>query len=292
MCSPRLTVRLIIFSYRLLGDYWDVIYANGSYYLYDFNNEIVMRVNQNREVDLICSHEGVDFNGRVFRVDYDDNSWLLMNKKYKSIVCMDTSNKEFFEIDKVIGGDCDDFHCLPGEKVLLLTEDGFLILYEYNKREKSSKLLTYKKIPLFRNRNEVAITLSVCPRNKMVAITTRVKTVYSMSRLILYSIEKDSLEYKAEIDLYDRETKYFCAMSFYNYFDDNLILTGLTRQENSILCTFLYDGENFRELVSKRVITEAKNPRKLQLVNNVIIGADDFGKLIRISYNYNDCVTG
>lgn len=263
-----------------------MIYANGSYFLYDFNNEIVMRVNPNREVDLICTHEGVDFNGRVFRVDSDDSSWLLMNKKYKSIICMNTNNKQSFEIQKTLGADCDDFQCLPGGRVLMLTEDGFLILQEYSKEEETSEVITYKQIYLLKNRNEVAITLVVCPQNKIAAISTRVKTVYSMSRLILYSIGEGSLDYKAEIDLYDRETKYFCAMSFYNYYNDNLILTGLTRQEKSILCTFLYDGENFKELVSKRIVTEAKNPRKLQLVGNEIIGADDYGKLIRISYNY------
>lgn len=246
-----------------------------------------MRVNQNREVDLICRHEGVDFNGRVFRLDYDDHSWLLMNKKYTSIVCMNTRTKESFEIFNKTGGDCDDFHCLPGERVLLITEDGILILYKYNKREKKSELKTCKKIPLLRNRNEVAITLSVCPKNKIAAITTRVKTVYSMSRLLLYSIKEDNqLEYKAEIDLYDRDTMYFCAMSFFNYVGDILILTGLTRQDNSILCTFIYDGESFWELVEKRMVTQAKNPRKLQLVGDEIIGADDFGKLIRIGYTY------
>lgn len=180
------------------------------------------------------------------------------------------------------GEDCDDFETLSNSRVLLLTEDGNLLLYSYDKLRKSSRLLSSFKIKFLEKRNEKSITLSICPKDEMVAVNTRVKGKHYLSRVILFRIFNNFIEYVNEIDLYDQSFKYFYAMTFNNYRKNLLILSALTSESRAKLFTFTWDGFGFEELEHKRKSTDCNYPRKLQRINNFLIGADNCGKLFKI----------
>ena len=216
-----------------------------------------------------------------------------MNKEYKSIVVMNTLTREYFEIVRKVGEDCDDFYSLPGSRVIMLTEDGYLLMYKYDKQKMTSKLISKIHFKLSEERKEVAITMCVCPKNEIVAVVTRVKRLYHISRVFLFRIddprlEKPNIARMAELDLYDKSTIYFCAMTFYKYINNALILTGMTRDKNSKVITLIYDGKEFKEYHHLRAQTSAVNPRKIVMTGEDIIGADDLGKVFAIKYIYGE----
>ena len=218
-------------------------------------------------------------------MDYDDPNYLLLNKNYKSIVCLNTKTKSTFTIPRYEGDDCDDFQSLPKSRVLILTENGMLILYHYNKDNGACGVVGKTQIEFIKERKEKSITLCVCPKGKVAAINTRVKGDHWISRVLVYEIDGSRIFLKSTVDLYDCKTKYFYAMNFHGYRRDLLILTGMTSESKSYLYTLVYFNGELTELSSKRKITQSNYPRKLQRIGTSLVGADNNGKLFKIGYN-------
>lgn len=271
---------------NIIGDFRDVAFSRGKYFIYDHKNkQIQVKLNDLSEMKPHFSHEGCGWTGRTIRVDKDDDSYLLLNKNYKGLVCYNTETNSSFHIYKKEGQDCDDFATLGQSRLLLLTEDGSLLLYHYDKVRKASRILSSFKMKFEPGRNEKSITLAVCPKDEIVAVNTRVKSKHFLSKVLLFRIMNNYIEKISEVDLYDQKCKYFYAMNFHGYRKSLLILSALTSESKSKLFTFVYDGYVFEELRQKRKKTESNYPRKLQRVQNVLIGADNNGKLFKIKYN-------
>lgn len=281
--TTKVTQRLL----TPIGDYRDVVYSNERYYVYDHKNKQVMvKTDSIEDMYPLFSHEGCGWTGRTMRTDKDDGNYLILNKNYKSMVCLNTEDcSSSFNIYIKEGQDCDDFETLSKGRLVVLTEEGSLLLYQYEKQRKVSRLLSSLDINLETERKEKSITLAICPKEQIIAINTRVKTKHTLSRVILFKIVNNVLEKFSQIDLYDQQFKYFYAMNFHGYRNQLLILSALTSESKSRLFTFVYDGHSFQELGMKRKKTESNYPRKLQRINNTLVGADNNGKLFKIKYN-------
>lgn len=80
-----------------------------------------------------------------------------------------------------------------------MTIDGLLRLYTFNFERKTSMLVDWVHIPsleesigdLKKNMEEF-VTLSVCPRHKIVAVNSRESASYRKGRLILFKIVGES----------------------------------------------------------------------------------------------------
>jgi hypothetical protein len=163
------------------------------------------------------------------------------------------------------------------------------LLFKYDKVLRTSEMLAMEVLEMLDERKEVAISMAVCEKRERVMVNTRVQKVYYNSRLFLFDVKSDCISKLAEIDLFDKSTVYFCAMTFYKYIGNYLIFVGMTRSKSSVLCTFVYDDEEgLRELKGLREKTKAVNPRKLVVVDGEILGADDQGSLLSILYKNSE----
>jgi hypothetical protein len=73
-----------------------------------------------------------DLYGKTIRVGHD-KSHLILNQDRRSLVYVPIQGDESqsFEINKDIGGFISDHSCISGNKVISVTDDGWILLIKY-----------------------------------------------------------------------------------------------------------------------------------------------------------------
>jgi hypothetical protein len=126
-----------------LGDYRDSLYFKDKFYLYDrTKTKLMIKTIDTSDVRPWFDHKGNGgWIGRTIRLGHTKDHFIL-SKEGQSLTYVNLSNtEENFMIEVPVGGWIIDTQCLPHDRVILLTTDGYLLLYCYNSQYRSSEQL-------------------------------------------------------------------------------------------------------------------------------------------------------
>ena len=226
--------------------------------------------------------------GRTIRIGHSQDHFIL-SKEGQSLTYVSVENTDNnFVIDVPLGGWIIDTYCLPGDRVLLLTTDGYLLLYSYSPDTKQSELLNQYQIKLNEAREEESVTLTICKNFELIAIATRTlkgENRYPTSRIILFKLYGEDIVMLDEIDLSDNEgNSYFAAMKFYKFSLDIQILVALNSVAPCYVYSFIFDGKKLEEFKKYRTKVEVDGIRNLVEFGDGFATVDRYTKMIKISY--------
>lgn len=238
-----------------------------------------------------------------------------MNKDRRSLIYIPITGEEehLFEIKKDIGGFISDHSCIPGNKVIAVTDDGWILLIKYDSEDKTSQIINKLKISLH---NEHCVTMAIHPQTMTIAIHTSEISTQNQdqplpSTVFIFKMEESPLRiYQVDqLSVRTFNVLNFDAMIWYDYvFPQNeqghhkLILTafgyGLTNtnmnqfnphhkfiQPKMNVLTFIFDGEKIGHLSNQNRILDCRRVWKAVLMEEGIIGAiDGSGNILKVWY--------
>jgi hypothetical protein len=197
--------------------------------------------------------------------------------------------EENFNIEVPVGGWIIDTQCLPHDRVILLTTDGFLLLYCYNAEYRTSELLNQYTIKLSEPKEEESVTLSISKNYEYIAVATRTlkgENRYPTSRVIIFRLKNDDIVKIDEVDLTDTVgNSYFAALKFYRFTQDIYILTALNSVAPCYVYSFIFDGKKLEEFRKYRTKTDVDGIRNLVYFGDGLATVDRYTKMIKINYD-------
>ena len=275
--------------------YWDVVYckafepAKKVYFIYEKSqNRVYTKTVGENGFEYFMDHVGTNkWAGRTIRMSCKDGTepHMILNQKSQSLWYVSLLRPDFvFEIKKVHGDIINDHQVLPNNRVLMMSKDGWLILYRYNPDTSTSIVLDKFKLDIKEEKDEQVTTLSIGPYHSTIAVNTRTESGIYLMRLFVLTIDKGTELYlRDELNLYDGKTKYFCAISFYDKFGDVLVFNAITMSNPTLVYSFSFDGEKVREFKERKSIPGNRS-RRLVSVGTKLMSIDDDGNIIKIYY--------
>lgn len=198
-----------------------------------------------------------------------------------SIFCINTKEKTKFEIKKEVGERVFDFQSLKDSRILLLTEDGHLILQRIDGESQTSATLSTCKVQMENIPGICTQKIAVYPEEGLVAVCVDVYT--KLSRVVLFKIKNNKLILKSTLDFRNLSLNYFEAFKFNQKKCRQLIISGISNYGNSMLYTFIIDKRNYKLLKLKEKVTGVHHPSELHQVDKNLLGVDEKGALFEIS---------
>lgn len=189
-------------------------------------------------------------------------------------------NENLTKIEKNHGERIFDFESLTNSRLLLLTEDGYLILKKKEEGEWREK--SFKKINLGEVQGTCIDKIAICPEEKIVAVC--VNNYTKISKILFFKIFKNKLVFKSSIDFSQLGVDYFEDLKFHNFEqnDRKLVLTGISNYTTTKFYTFVLDKRNFKLLKMHKKETELHHPSDLHQVEESLMGIDGKGYVFRV----------
>lgn len=217
----------------------------------------------------------------TMKADKNNPDDLLISNAMNKLFSLNTKTKEVFEIEKHHGERIFDYISLPQNRVLMLTEDGYMIMKSIDGEKKNSRYLNMKKIKFRDMPGKSTEKMIYCQEENLVAVCINVYT--RLSRILIFKVKKDKLELKSTFDFNNLDMNYLEAMSFHKTQGRFVTFSGLSNYKKSTLFTFVMDKSNYKLLLQKKFVTDAHHPSDLHLVEDKIMGVDERGVKFEIS---------
>lgn len=209
------------------------------------------------------------------KVDRNNPKNLLISDSMHKLFLLNTQSRVSFEITKISGERIFDYLTLPNDRILMLTEDGYLILKSINTKTKSSDFLYTKKIKFEKVQGKSTEKMVYCPHEGLVAVCINVYT--HLSRILIFKIQKDEVILKSTIDFRNLSLNYFEALSFHKPKGRYIALSGFSNYKKSKLYTLILDKRSFKLLTLKENTTDLHHPSELHQIGDALLGVDDKG---------------
>lgn len=217
----------------------------------------------------------------TMKVDAENPLNLIISNSMHKLFSLNTKTKNVFEIDKKHGERIFDYLSLPKNKILMLTEDGYLILKKINNEGESSELIDYKKIKFEKLEGKSTEKMVYCPEEDIVAVCINVYT--HLSRILLFRVTKNKLVLKSTLDFRDLKMNYFETLAFHKPQGRFIALSAFSNYKKSTLYTYVMDKKNFKLLMVKTKVTDVHHPSHLHRVGDKLLGVDEKGIKFEVS---------
>ena len=270
-----------------LEGYYDLVYADNAYFVYDDNNNCLLRkeIAGKGALEPFFDFKGSREYGQTIRVGCDQRH-LVLNQDDEKLVVLCLLTKKLVFIEKIAGGKISDFQVLSRNRVALMTCDGWLMIFRYDLKEGSSRMNKILKIELDGVGDKFTLKLAVCPKSEVFAILT-VKENSKASKLICYTLRNGQIQFLDCLSLPENESELDCflAFSFYGYYRGHLLLTAVTHSEevSQILTFDLFKGK-LGEVKALRKVAEASKCRRLVRLRDSFVSLDVRARLVTIRY--------
>ena len=278
-------------TYDFLDWFTDCIYTNGVYYAYDNHSKAIwMKAIDNNPPVKWMSIDLYQYTGSCLRVALNGEA-LLVNQNQKAIVAIHLTSKKQIKLtipsqDSKIT-DHEPFGELE-DHLVTKTDDGWIHLHKFDFNTNTAKIVSKLKIEFVEGREEQAMTLSVSPNSKFIAVTTRDKKSM-LSRLFIIEVKDDlTLVVKHTKDVNSLNIKYFFSTVFHEFVNNRLVVAGLTcSHPKSMFCLFEYDViNNLCDLIED--FTDSFDfyvPLKMVMNEGVIHATDYKGRLLSVKFS-------
>ena len=227
-------------------------------YLFNYNNALYRKDIDSKppylfmKVDFFPVRFGVGFQySRSFK------KLAIVKEKVDMSIINLTSKEAEIDIAKSAGGNIMDFKMTrPGNIIVAITGDGYLLLYKIDYDNKAGTVHLQKDLKLIKERNEEAKSVEIDWKNKYIIIQIGSETIRQSrsSRILLLSLEETDFVQKGVIDEFEQDIGIKFALSTFWHFEGHVLWVGLSFGEQGFCQLFDFDigvGE-FKELKSKR----------------------------------------
>lgn len=237
-----------------LDGFFGVSYHSNFYFIYEKETSLIWKVCSNKipkfDRKWFRMYIGNSFPGKSLK-NMGDNGWIVVNKRHKELVLLNTKNKKISKIClnsenyflKIL-----DFEALDKERLILLTNDPQILVYKGNglvqdlslkrKREESASRNRYSYYSSSSGPGEGC--LDVDRENKLFALYIS----GNHSRLEIYSYDGNELEFKAMFELKGFDSGKNVRMKFVGkVLEGKILILLVLNQSKSILVNLVYDEE-------------------------------------------------
>ena len=222
------------------------------------------------------------------------NQRLIVIKGGKNVAVIDPYTKDVeIEIKDSLGGNVMDFRFVGEmeDKVVTVTEDGYVNLFKLNYGQKSATYVTHYKLDLLRERQEEGFSIAVCDRAKYLLVEIGDMKSGYCSRMIVLKINNGHLIKKASVDRFDQKLRSKLALECCGYIDQNILWVGFSMDSLGLAQIFEFDvadGE-LRELEKKRVPHGENEVYKVSRVDNQYYYTGMHGRVMKLGFHV--CLT-
>ena len=270
--------------------YVDAVYNDNFYYIHEYSTGIWRKSIDTSDPTLWCQIKLTNTVGKQLRLGNHGRS-IIANREKKSIAIIEILRfglkGEEFDIVKNFGGEIADHQPLGPEEdqVAVLTYDGWIIVYAFDLRARSYKLLDRFKIELKSNRKEKALTLTICSRSKYFLVHVKNGNSNS-SRMFILELNDGYLSQRSCLDIEKEKFDRINAIKFYDFYSNHLFLCAMTCGPNSKILTYDFNTKSgsFAERKDLRKETDCVQPIKMTLLRGDLYCSDKKARLIQISY--------
>ena len=214
---------------------------------------------------------------------------LYIKKDEKIILVVNPKTKKVeIKAKKTVGGDIVAYRVF-GEmdnRIVSTTEDGLVVLYNLNYREKRGSMIAQYKLKLIKETKEEPQSLAVCPKNEYILLEIGQNINSSVcSRMIVFKIIADTLVISTVVDQHDVQIGYKYALECFGYVDGHILWIGLPWNKNAPVQVYEYDTESgdFAEMEDLRVKHQEYFPYRLHRLEDIFYYTGNDGQLMRLS---------
>ena len=250
--------------------------------------------NRTREIWLEIKSEA--WEGRSLRIGLNGKA-LVFYKDCTSIMVIEIESetqrrgKRILTVQKDFGGAFFGVEVFGKDQDMLacLTRDGWLQIYQFDLMSLTSKVVGSLSMKMIAERNEIAVTLGVCPKSRYILIHTRNnnKSSFKASRVFFVEFRDGFLIRRNCLDLYDSGQTYFLTTGMFYLDWRTIVISAITHSSSSShILTFEYDvGED--RLVEREDLRNnigAVYPKKISLFDKLILCTDKNARFIKVQY--------
>lgn len=240
--------------------------------------------------------QGSERAGKTLRTNYAGDT-LFINNNDEVLIYLKVKGKKITNVNYINrgrGGQISDFHPMAFFKVLILTEDGYLNLWQYeNILQKSNSpplLLDWHKLTPDRGKRyktwkkQRFESFAICPKNHWIAVVTSFKRDEFLRRLYWLEVNVNSEiveRARKKLKHRDSERSIMKALSFYGYINDYAIVFGIEWMGRGTRWGFYYDGEGIKEFRTKKDDYHIEEVHKMIRLRNEIWSVDYEGNFVK-----------
>ena len=278
----------------------DIVYINGAYYAFNWSGKNILKKMEDSSEPVVWWEERPivsfgNFNKQI-RASFDKKS-LILNENETDITVIEIEEDGDPGREMVIkntSGSRVNCHLpLPNNRLLTITQNGLITIYEMNLQNYSLYVENDKlQLTLTEDRREDEFFVSLCEKSKFLAIfVRRFGGVGKASLIMIYSLldsrGRNELKFLTQLDLYSQGLNGYWCFCFSKYFGDKLFLCGYSSlYENA---THVYGYDITKNEISWReslLVGEdcMKSCYKLSRVGNEVLGVVGGGKILQFRF--------
>ena len=243
-----------ILTLILLDGYWDIVYANNHYFIFEETGLILIKAIDAQEeiiwieanLSLIKSPYCI---GRQLQVAFDERAIVGVAPHGVTYYYKIGPKGQLLKKFRLSLPDENGIihHKVFGEKkdyLAYLTKNRVIYIYSVNFENETGTFCCKEEITTSAGSNLVGISLAVCPKNRFLVVEDsrelKVNNFY-----ILEFKERKSLVHKGYVSLGEANLSLAMSLDFFGYFGDHLLVCGITKGSARVL-VFDYDLRNER----------------------------------------------
>ena len=282
-------------SKRLPGEFpiiFGMIYVKPlNAYLIQLKNKIYRKdIDTNDPYVFLDVRCGVKANA----IRYSDiHNRLIINKEETSVAVINLETKDIeFQVEKDKGNMIRGLKFVGQEqnKLVSVTLDGFVSLYELDFEKKVGFITSYLKLNVKMAASQKVTSMAVCDRGQYVLVNygsiLRERDVDQAipSSIAILKVEGNFLVKKAEIELLSSKMRWCQCLECCGYSGSHVMWLGLTRGESGFTQMYDYNMETneLKELLDKRMIHKEKTPLNIHRIGNDFYYCGRDGKLMKL----------
>lgn len=240
--------------------------------------------------------QGSAKSGKTLRTNYNQNL-LFINLNDEMLMfgyIYDGDLTSINYVNRGRGGAITDFQILPFNRVLILTQDGYLNLWEFEGIIASAGanpiLLNWHRLSkdrasqIDKDRVQKFESFAICPKFHWIAVSTSHTKDEFLRRIywLEVNINDEIIERARKVFTSDNNPRsVFKAMSFYGYINDYAIFYGIESIGDGTRWGFYYDGIDIRLFRDKKTDYHIDEVHKMVRLRNEIWSLDYQGNLVK-----------
>lgn len=274
----------------------DLIFINDYYYIYEHIQKVIWKKpNNKQQATKLLSMNGSGIPGRTLKSALSGELIVINNEKSGITFVELLPNGEAGDIkqenigeelhlkDFVVFGEKDDHLA-----VLTLDKHIYTLKFQIEKdhiKIERQNLIELKGMP---DRKDIGFSLSPCPKSHFMAVSL-LDEHRMASSIEIYDIRNEELIFRASLDIMEKGLNGFSAFDFYGYFENEVILTAISKTSPSArILTYYFNVNNnyLREAVPRKGIACGSVHKFVRVrKGGELHVTDDYGKLFNVYYD-------
>jgi len=256
-------------------------------FVYSYESESILRFDRKYKFSFWLKRWISGFFGRIFRKE-EQSGVLFVNTFFDEIEIFHNigknEEKHSVKLTDIPGRGIVDYQPFCGSKILVLTSDGLILIYEHS--EKGCTLLNKTEEDFM---GYFGIAVSICSKEKYVAVASQKDLHIGILSMYEFSDESTSIKKLSSLDMRRNNDEseneflyYLKELNMEYYLGDYPIILGFQYHSDFVMIPFLYNGEEITILNDPQPMKRDKCCRVTVYKEDIWL-VDYQGKIVKLS---------